>query len=327
MVAYEIDMRKRLVGNEEVEPDIALAELGRVLKESGYRFVTVTPVTHARVNARIGNEWAVDLRGVFGWSRVFDAAILPSELFDLMQRAAILEPCGGGWRSLVRASTLDNELFFHSTYPTEEAESVFFGPDTYRFAAAISQYLGNSPATVRRAVDIGCGGGPGAIVVSHYRPGAEVLAVDINPFALRFTKVNAVLAGAGNVMPCLSNLLNDVDGTFDLIVANPPYLIDTEHRTYRHGAGMFGEGLSLDIIDCALERLDSDGILLLYTGTAIVNGCDPFLRAIEQRVRNCQVQWQYREIDPDVFGEELLHDAYDGVDRIAAVLLVLTKCG
>jgi hypothetical protein len=49
----------------------ALVALGHSLQAAGYRFTTVTPATHERVNARLGNAWATDLRGVFGWSRPF----------------------------------------------------------------------------------------------------------------------------------------------------------------------------------------------------------------------------------------------------------------
>ena len=35
--------------------------------------------------------------------------------------------------------------------------------------------------------------------------------------------------------------------------------------------------------------------------------------------------WTYRELDPDVFGEELLGGAYVKCDRIAAVVLEVTR--
>ncbi|MFK7091629.1 class I SAM-dependent methyltransferase, partial [Chromobacterium violaceum] len=189
-----------------------------------------------------------------------------------MQSAGVLIEDGARCRSLVRASTADDQLFFHSAYPTEEHDSVFFGPDTYRFVTAIDRHLANSSAPVHRAVDIGCGSGAGAMSIYRRRPGADVLAIDINPKAICLARVNAKLAGAEKVQPQLSNLLNDVEGTFDLIVANPPYLVDPDQRTYRHGAGELGEGLSLDIIDCALRRLSPRGSLLLYTGVAMVHG-------------------------------------------------------
>lgn len=307
------------------EKDAALVELGRFLKNEGYRFTTVSPLTHSRVNARKENECAMDLEGIFGWSRPFELTTISEELFKRMQQAGVIAQEGSRYRSLVRVSTLSNQLFFHSAYPTEEADAVFFGPDTYRFVSVIEQYLTTLRTPVNRVVDIGCGGGPGAISIACLRPSAEVLATDINPKAIRFTEINSRLAGTERVHAMFSDLLNNTEGSFDLVVSNPPYLIDSDRRTYRHGAGTLGEGLSLDIVDSALKRLNRGGSLLLYTGVAIVNGADRFRTAIEQKFRDIKVQWQYKEIDPDIFGEELMHEPYTHADRIAAIVLIAKK--
>ena len=89
-----------------------------------------------------------------------------------MHRAVVVAP---GPRSAVRLSSLEGLLFMHSAYPTVAADAVFFGPDTYRFGRAILAHLGRG-APVRRAVDIGCGAGPGAILVARAYPDAEVYA-------------------------------------------------------------------------------------------------------------------------------------------------------
>lgn len=303
-----------------------LIRLGRCLQDRGYRFTTGSPATHARVNARPGNAWARSVEDVFGWSRPFRAGVLPAELVELMQASGALREHGEGWRATVRASTLDDALFFHSSYPTTDGDAVFFGPDTYRFAAALEHRLDAGPP-VRRAVDIGCGAGPGAVLIARARPGAEVLAVDINERALRFTRVNAALARATNVGARRSDLLTDVDGEFDLIVANPPYLLDRDRRVYRHGGGCLGEGLSVAIAALAGTRLAPGGTLLLYTGSAICGGVDRLRALVTSRLQDAGLEWGYREVDPDVFGEELLESAYAAADRIAAVLVSARKGG
>ncbi len=303
--------------------DAKLLELARAVQDTGYTFTTPTPATHARVNARASSAWAQDLAGVFGWSRPFREGLLPPGILALMREAGVLVSGDGGLRSTIRLSSLDGLLFVHSAYPTTAADSVFFGPDTYRFARAILAQL-EQGGPVRRAVDIGCGAGPGAILVARTRPDAEVLAVDINASALRMTRVNAVLAGA-QAAAVNSNLLSDVAGSFDLIVANPPYLIDPGARAYRHGGGPLGAGLSLAILNTALERLSPGGTLLLYTGAAIVNGTDPFKMAALAQIGGSGASWTYEELDPDVFGEELDGGAYAAADRIAAVVLTIKK--
>ena len=310
----------------EIRPndlDAKLLELARAVQSTGYAFTTPTPATHARVNARPGSAWAQDLAGVFGWSRPFHEGLLPPDILALMREAGVLVPGDAGLRSAVRLSSLDGLLFVHSAYPTTAADSVFFGPDTYRFVRAILTRL-EQGGPVRRAVDIGCGAGPGAILVARACPNAEVLAVDINPSALRMTRVNAALAGV-QVAAVDSNLLSAVSGSFDLIVSNPPYLVDPDARAYRHGGGALGAGLSLAILDAALERLAPGGTLLLYTGVAIVNGTDPFKTAVLAQIGGSGASWTYEELDPDVFGEELDGGAYAAADRIAAVILTVKK--
>lgn len=307
------------------DEDRALLELARLLRASGYSFTTPTPATHARVNARPENEFATDVRGAFGWSRPFSPDILPRGVWELMQRAGIALRDGEKWKSALRLSCLHSEMFFHSAFPTTQEDAVFFGPDTYRFANAIETFFALNERPVRRAVDIGCGAGPGAIEVAKARPDAEVFGADINSEALRLTQINAVLNDVPNVEARNSNLLSGVDGEFDLIVANPPYLVDESKRAYRHGGGPLGAGLSLAIVDVALERLSPKGTLLLYTGAAMVEGNDPFRQAIEEKLDGRDLSWTLHETDPDIFGEELDCAAYARADRIAAVVLLAEK--
>ena len=303
----------------------ALATVLAELRRQGYRHIAVTPLTHATVNGRPGNTWAHDLNGIFGWSRPFHAHILPDKLFDQMREADILTPHEDGWRSLVRVATLDGLMFLHSAYPTEAADAVFFGPDTYRFATAIREALDHCSSPIKRAVDIGCGAGPGAILLARAMPKAEVLAVDINPRALALTQVNAIHNGTPNVHAVHSNLLSDVTGSFDFVVANPPYLVDPAQRAYRHGGGPLGADFALAVIDAAMARLSPGGTLLLYTGVAIIGGVDPFRAAVGERLDATDATWSYREIDPDIFGEELLNPSYADTDRIAAVVLTAQR--
>lgn len=310
-------------GNVPMSDDFLL-RLGVALKAAGYSFTTVTPATHARVNSRLKNAWARSATDVFGWSRPFREGVLTPQLFEAMRNAGVLDPHGEGWVTRVRASTLRGRLFLHSAYPTTASDAVFFGPDTYRFANAIAGYLAGD-VRVGRAVDIGCGTGAGAVVVAIDRPQAEVFAVDINDMALRFTTVNARLAGAERIETHHSDLLDGVEGNFDLIVANPPFLLDAQERSYRHGGGNLGQGLSLAIAGLARTRLVPGGTLLLYTGTAIINGTDLFRASVAPLLDASSVKWHYQELDPDVFGDELAEPAYADADRIAAVLLTAHK--
>jgi 23S rRNA G2069 N7-methylase RlmK/C1962 C5-methylase RlmI len=121
--------------------------------------------------------------------------------------------------------------------------------------------------------------------------------------------------------------LQNAHGRFDLIVSNPPYLIDGKGRTYRHGGGRFGERLALEILRQSMYRLAKGGMLLLYTGTAVVAGLDVFADGCREILEAGRMRWSYTEVDPDVFGEELETPAYADADRIAAVVLAVTNIG
>jgi methylase of polypeptide subunit release factors len=305
------------------QTDVALLELARALRDDGYAFTTTTPATHERVNGRLENALACDLQGVFGWSRPFAPDVLPPHVWKLMQEADIAARHGDAWKSTLRLSSLDGQMFWHSAYPTVEGDAVFFGPDTYRYANALREHFATDTREVRRAIDIGCGAGPGAILTAQARPNAQVFAVDINERALRLTRVNSALNEVSNVEARYSDLLSAVEDDFDLIVANPPYLVDPKERAYRHGGGPLGADLSLAIVDAAHERLAPGGTLLLYTGVAMIDRRDPFREAVAQRLG--ELSWTYRESDPDVFGEELESGVYASCDRIAAVVLTARR--
>jgi len=307
--------------------DLTLLQLGRRLQADGYRFITPTPLTHQRVNQRDEGQVADTLRDVFGWSRPFEPGLLSADEQRQLQEAQVIDAYGGRLKSRVRWSSLDDLLFVHSGYPTDAADSVFFGPDTYRFAQLIHAHLQQSFAPIQRAVDIGCGAGVGAILIARARREAQVLAVDINPAALRLSAINAALAEVANVEVQASDVLQGTDGHFDLIVANPPYMADPAGRAYRNGGGSLGAGLSLRIVEQALNRLAPGGSLLLYTGVAMVDGRDPFFDTVVPRLDSARFAWTYRELDPDVFGEELLNPGYQRVDRIAVVALTVTRIG
>jgi SAM-dependent methyltransferase len=301
--------------------------LGRALQTAGYRFVTVTPATHRRVNGRAENASARDLRGVFGWSRPFGDGVLPDEVASALDAAGLAGPAGDGGlrRARVRASSIGDRLYFHSAFPTDDDDAVFFGPDTYRYVAALARTLPLVQPPIRRAVDIGAGSGAGAIELALLRPEAQVIGADINAAALAMTVANAELNGAANVEARRSDLLDGVDGEFDLVMSNPPYILDRAELPYRHGGGEHGEDISIRIVRAALERLRPGGSLMLYTGVAIVEGEDRLLAAVRAELDARCASWTYEELDPDIFGGQLGCEGYERVERIAAVWLHAVK--
>lgn len=300
--------------------DLALVQLGRLLRGRGYRFTTITPESHRRVNARPGNAVARTLRDVFGWSRPFTPNIIPVEMLTLLSDAGCVIQDGPMLRAAVRFSSAGDDLYVHSAFPTTQSDSVFFGPDTYRY---LDLLRGLAPRA-RRAIDIGCGTGAGGLSIAPSC--TAVVLSDINESALRYSRVNTAINEVGNAEAVRADVLGGVEGSFDLVISNPPYLIDDQARLYRDGRGRFGEGLSVEITRQSIERLERGGRLILYTATAVVDGVDTFRESVSALLTD-RVTYRYEEIDPDVFGEELDRSIYGSVDRIAVVALDLTTAG
>lgn len=302
--------------------DEALLALLHRLAERGYAFITPTPLTHARVVARTDRQRARSVRDVLGWSLPFRRGEIDGEVEALLDRAGVLHAEGAMLRSGVRVSSLHERLFLHSAYPTNDTDAVFFGPDSYRFADLIRSELSDGESL--RMLDIGTGSGVGAIVAALARPNAQVSATDINPRALRFARINAAAAGV-TIDAHHAPTLDPLDGVFDVVTANPPYIIDADSRLYRDGGGMHGAQLSLDMTRMALGRLAPGGRMILYTGSAIVEGDDALEQALAGEASARGFSLAYRELDPDVFGEELDQPGYADVERIALVAAVMTR--
>lgn len=306
--------------------DQLLLDLLAALDTAGHAFVPPTPATHARVVSRADCSRARDLAGVFGWSLPFDPRGLRHPALEAAWAAGLLEPAGEGLvKATVRSARVHGRLFLHSAYPTDAEDSVFLGPDTYRFSDFVLAEMArrSSPA---RIVDVGAGAGVGGVLAGLARPQARVTLCDVNAKALRLARVNAAFAGL-EVEVVASDGLASVQGALDLVLANPPFIMDDGARTYRDGGALHGAALSLRWALEAADRLAVGGALLLYTGAAIVAGEDVFRRELSRGLEGRGLSLRYREVDPDIFGEELERPAYADVDRIAAVTAVVERPG
>ncbi|HYW14899.1 MAG TPA: class I SAM-dependent methyltransferase [Allosphingosinicella sp.] len=305
------------------EADRALLDLLRALGAANYRFVTVTPETHRRVLERDPGRSAGNLRDIFGWNLPFEESLLQAPVRDSLERSGMTVREGRLLRSRVRVASVDDRLFLHSAFPTDSSDSVFFGPDSYRYVHFLAAEIpGLSRAT--RLVDIGAGSGVGAVMAAAIRPELRATATDINPLALRLARINAALAGVA-LESIEGSGLDPVEGPIDLVIANPPFVADPAGRLYRDGGGMHGARLSLDWALAAARRIEPGGAVLLYTGSAIVEGRDALRNALAEQLPDLGCDLRYAELDPDIFGELLDQSGYEEVDRVAAVGAVIRK--
>jgi len=128
-----------------------------------------------------------------------------------------------------------------------------------------------------RIVDVGTGSGVIALSLASKFPEAEILAVDISDDALALAKQNAArLDLEDRVRFVKSNLLENVDGHFHLVVANLPYIsTEARHTLSREVlhdpetslfAGSRGDEIVGELIAQAPARLRPGGLLALEIG-------------------------------------------------------------
>ncbi len=75
-----------------------------------------------------------------------------------------------------------------------------------------------------RIVDLGTGSGAIAGSIAHEVPGAEVHAVEFSEFAHAWAAKNLAPLGVKLVLGDLRDALPELNGTFDVVISNPPYI-------------------------------------------------------------------------------------------------------
>lgn len=100
-----------------------------------------------------------------------------------------------------------------------------FNPVVFRTGSMLARQVARlpPPAPGARALDMGTGSGAGAVFAA--RRGYRVVAVDVNPQALRCARINALLNGCeARVEIREGDLFAPVAGErFDLVLFNPPF--------------------------------------------------------------------------------------------------------
>ncbi len=86
--------------------------------------------------------------------------------------------------------------------------------------------------------DLGTGTGAIALALASERPDAQITACDYSSEALKIAKLNAENHGLSERLSFIkSNWFSNIEGTFDLIVSNPPYIAENDPhllQTIRH---------------------------------------------------------------------------------------------
>ena len=147
-------------------------------------------------------------------------------------------------------------------------------PETEELVEIVESKIENRQSKI---LDVGTGSGVIALSLAAKFPEAEVRGVDISEDALDLARENAARLGLSDrVRFFRSNLLQDVDRTFDLIVANLPYIAAQDRHTLSREVlrdpdvalfgGAHGDELVHELIVQAPARLRPGGMLALEVG-------------------------------------------------------------
>jgi release factor glutamine methyltransferase len=153
-------------------------------------------------------------------------------------------------------------------------------PDTETVVELALEMLRASPAPGRplRIADLGTGSGAILLALLSELPDAVGIGTDISTEALQTARNNARelgLADRADFIAC--DYASDLDGAFDLMVSNPPYIrsadiagLATEVRNFDPAAALDGGRDGLDayraLIPQAMLLLAPDGVLVVEVG-------------------------------------------------------------
>ncbi len=146
-----------------------------------------------------------------------------------------------------------------------------------------------------RIIDVGTGSGCLLITLLAELPNATGLGTDIEPEALRQAKLNASANDvASRADWSLARSLEGIDGPFDLLISNPPYIptgdiqgLDREVRDYEPRSALDGGQDGLDIYREIANRLStvvSRGWSIFEVGAGQANSVNEILAAADTPV-------------------------------------------
>ena len=144
--------------------------------------------------------------------------------------------------------------------------------------ATLAERIATSSATPR-IIDVGTGSGILAITFVLESPTTCVVATDVSPAALAVAADNVTRFDVGDRVELRHSPLvgRETDGTFDLVVSNPPYVAEHDRpglmpdvRDYEPALALFGgpDGLTVirDLIPAAARVLRPGGWLVMELG-------------------------------------------------------------
>ena len=130
---------------------------------------------------------------------------------------------------------------FHSLNLKVDERVLIPRPETEELVELI---LSENPETPLSVLDIGTGSGAIALALANSRPDWKITASDLSKDALSLAAENAQFCGL-NLTLVQSDCLDAIQGKFDIIASNPPYISEEDgYEVYRKIAEQAGDYLT-----------------------------------------------------------------------------------
>jgi len=137
-------------------------------------------------------------------------------------------------------------------------------------------------------LDVGTGSGAIALAIADEHPGAGVTAIDVSADALALAGANAARTGLADRVTFHEHDLTAglPDGSYDLVVSNPPYVLpeeletlEPEVREWEPRTALVGRGATEAIVAAAPGALRGGGALVLEVGDGTAESVAALLEA------------------------------------------------
>ncbi|WP_298251479.1 peptide chain release factor N(5)-glutamine methyltransferase [uncultured Arthrobacter sp.] len=169
-----------------------------------------------------------------------------------------------------------------------------------------------------RIVDLGTGSGAIAAAVADEVPGAEVHAVELSELALAWADRNLAPFGVQLTQGDLATALPEQDGSFDVVVSNPPYIppdavpVDPEVADHDPHLALYGGGA--DGLDLPRAAARTAARLLRAGGYFVMEHAEVQAPAVAGFLAEAG-QWQAVTTHQDLTGRDRATSAVRNSDR------------
>ncbi|CAN5412603.1 peptide chain release factor N(5)-glutamine methyltransferase [soil metagenome] len=253
------------------------------LRDYAVRVLSGAGIRHAEVDAELLLGHVLGLsRGQVQAKAITDAALDAEQsrvVVELVERRAAREP----------VQHITGRAPFRSLELAVGPGVFVPRPETESAAQIAIDALLAVPSPTPRGIDLGTGSGAIAIAMATEVPQARVFAVENSPRAFIWARQNARTLAGDNLRLIFADLadtpselasddgtVEQLDGTLDVVVSNPPYIPlgaiprDPEVRLHDPEAALYGGADGLDVVRAVSARatrlLHPGGVLIIEHG-------------------------------------------------------------